>query len=158
MTNKIALITGVNKGIGYETARQLGALGMTVLVGAREETRGQEAARLLSHDGADSRFVLLDVTDEKSVRQAAAWIEAEYGRLDVLINNVGSGDTSGPPKVTETAVTASLPGDHTQSRYQRSGPGRSWPLQPGHCRGRVRILLRHCRDRPGHRDRVRRHH
>jgi len=90
MTNKIALITGANKGIGYETARQLGALGMTVLVGAREETRGQEAARLLSHDGADSRFVQLDVTDEKSVRHAAAWIKAEYGRLDVLINNAGT--------------------------------------------------------------------
>jgi NAD(P)-dependent dehydrogenase (short-subunit alcohol dehydrogenase family) len=94
MTAKIALITGANKGIGFETARQLGAQGMTVLVGARDSERGVEAERALREGGADAHFIQLDVTDEKSVQQAAEWIEAEYGRLDILINNAGTPSVS----------------------------------------------------------------
>jgi len=90
MTTKIALITGANKGIGFETARQLGALDMTVLVGARDAERGRAAEQALRDGGADARFVQLDVTDLKSSSQAAEWIEAEYGRLDVLVNNAGT--------------------------------------------------------------------
>ena len=71
MTTKVALITGANKGIGLETARQLGAQGMTVLIGARDEKRGTEAATELREGGADARFVQLDVTDAASIRQAA---------------------------------------------------------------------------------------
>jgi NAD(P)-dependent dehydrogenase (short-subunit alcohol dehydrogenase family) len=90
MEKKIALITGANKGIGFETARQLAALGMTALVGARDEERGLAAGRALRDGGADARFVQLDVTDPKSIGRAAEWIEAEYGRLDVLVNNAGT--------------------------------------------------------------------
>ena len=90
MTAKIALITGANKGIGFETARQLGSQGMTVLAGARDEGRGRAAERALREGGADARFVPLDVTDAKSAHQAAEWIDAEYGRLDVLVNNAGT--------------------------------------------------------------------
>jgi len=90
MTAKIALITGANKGIGFETARQLGSAGMTVLAGARDTGRGREAEQALRDGGADARFVQLDVTDAKSVQRAAEWIEAEYGRLDVLVNNAGA--------------------------------------------------------------------
>jgi NAD(P)-dependent dehydrogenase (short-subunit alcohol dehydrogenase family) len=90
MTAKIALITGANKGIGLETARQLGARGMTVLVGARDEKRGTEAERELRDGGADARFVQLDVTDAASINRAAGWINAEYGHLDVLVNNAGT--------------------------------------------------------------------
>ena len=89
MATKIALITGANKGIGFETARQLGAQGMTVLAAARDEERGRAAERALRDGGADAQFVQLDVTDAKSVQRAAEWIEAEYGRLDVLVNNAG---------------------------------------------------------------------
>jgi len=71
MTTTIALITGANKGIGLETARQLGARGVTVLAGARDEARGLEAERALRDGGADARFVRLDVTDPKSAREAA---------------------------------------------------------------------------------------
>ncbi len=86
----IALITGATKGIGFATAQQLAAAhGMTVLLGARDETRGQQAERELRAGGADARFVPLDVTDEKSVQRAAEWVEAEYGVLDVLVNNAG---------------------------------------------------------------------
>ena len=85
----IALITGANKGIGKEIARQLGARGMTVLIGARDARRGEEAAAELKAGGADAHFLPLDVTDEAGIRAAAAQIEADYGKLDVLVNNAG---------------------------------------------------------------------
>jgi NAD(P)-dependent dehydrogenase (short-subunit alcohol dehydrogenase family) len=102
----IALITGANKGIGFETARLLGARGMTVLAGARDEAKGAEAERALRDGGADARFVQLDVTDEKSVARAAEWVEAEFGRLDILVNNAGiaRGDGSGAPSQTTLAT------------------------------------------------------
>ena len=86
-TPKIALVTGANKGIGKEIARQLGREGMIVLVGARDEGRGKEAARELADDGVDARPVQLDVTDEASVGAAAELVERDHGRLDVLVNN-----------------------------------------------------------------------
>ncbi len=86
---KIALITGANKGIGKEIARQLGAQGMTVLIGARNEARGSEAVAELKQQGIDARAVQLDVTDQASIDAAAAMIETEFGRLDALINNAG---------------------------------------------------------------------
>jgi NAD(P)-dependent dehydrogenase (short-subunit alcohol dehydrogenase family) len=98
----IALITGANKGIGFATARLLGARGITVLAGARDESRGRLAERDLVASGADARFVPLDVTDDKSVARAAEWIDAEYGVLDILVNNAGiaRGDGRGRPSET----------------------------------------------------------
>lgn len=90
-TEKIALITGANKGIGRETARQLGALGHTVWLGCRDEARGKQATDELREAGIRAHFVQLDITDEASVRAAAAKVEAEAGRLDVLVNNAGIG-------------------------------------------------------------------
>lgn len=77
------LITGANKGLGYETARRLIAEGHTVWIGARDAGRGREAAERLG-----ARFVVVDVTDDASVAAAARTIEADGG-LDVLINNAG---------------------------------------------------------------------
>ena len=85
---KTALVTGANKGIGFETARQLARRGFTVWLGARDTDRGESAAKDLAGDG-DVRFVSLDVTDETSVRAAAARIGEETGALDVLVNNAG---------------------------------------------------------------------
>jgi NAD(P)-dependent dehydrogenase (short-subunit alcohol dehydrogenase family) len=85
----IALISGANKGIGYEIARGLGAQKITVLVGARDDARGQAAVAKLQAEGADARFVKLDVTDHKTIQGAAEWIEKEFGRLDILVNNAG---------------------------------------------------------------------
>jgi NAD(P)-dependent dehydrogenase (short-subunit alcohol dehydrogenase family) len=100
----IALITGANKGIGYETARLLGDRDMTVLVGARDEERGAQAERALRDGGADARFVQLDVTDAKSVRRAVEWIEAEFGKLDILVNNAGIARGDGGGRPSETTV------------------------------------------------------
>jgi NAD(P)-dependent dehydrogenase (short-subunit alcohol dehydrogenase family) len=88
-TGKIALITGANKGIGLETAKQLGKLGMTVLVGARDLAKGEAAAEVLRGLGVDARAIKLDVADEADRAAAAKFIEQEFGRLDILINNAG---------------------------------------------------------------------
>jgi NAD(P)-dependent dehydrogenase (short-subunit alcohol dehydrogenase family) len=80
----ITFITGANKGLGYETARRLIELGQTVIIGARDAGRGQDAA-----DRLGARFVTIDVTDDGSVQRAAADIEAHEGRIDTLINNAG---------------------------------------------------------------------
>src|SRR5262249_36623904 len=102
----VALITGANKGIGYQTARLLGARGMTVLAAARDAGRGQETERALRDAGADTRFVQLDVTDEASVTSAAKLVEAEFGVLDILVNNAGiaRGDGAGMPSQTTLAT------------------------------------------------------
>jgi len=102
--NKIALITGANKGIGKEIARQLGAQGMTVLLGARDEGRGSEAAAELKQSGINAHAVRLDVTDEASIEAAARQIESEFGRLDVLVNNAGIALDTGPASTLEMDV------------------------------------------------------
>ncbi|GAA4634714.1 SDR family oxidoreductase [Actinoallomurus vinaceus] len=86
---RIALVTGANKGIGREVADRLAALGMTVLVGARDPRRGAEAAEALRAAGGDVHAVRLDVTDPDAVRAAADEITQRFGRLDVLVNNAG---------------------------------------------------------------------
>lgn len=86
---RTALITGANKGIGYETARQLGLRGMTVLIGARDPARGARAVEALQGEGIDARPLKLDVADPGSITQSASRIERDLGRLDVLVNNAG---------------------------------------------------------------------
>jgi NAD(P)-dependent dehydrogenase (short-subunit alcohol dehydrogenase family) len=84
---KIALITGANRGIGFETARQLAQQGIKVLVGARTEENGKEAEAKLKTEGFDAEFILLDVDDAKTHASAVKHIEENYGKLDILINN-----------------------------------------------------------------------
>lgn len=98
----IAFITGANKGIGFETARLLGKRGMTVLVGARDRTRGADAVGRLTREGLDARLIQVDVTDDDSVRSASASVADEFGHLDVLVNNAGivRGDGAGAPSDT----------------------------------------------------------
>jgi NAD(P)-dependent dehydrogenase (short-subunit alcohol dehydrogenase family) len=83
-TTKIALVTGANKGIGKEIARQLLATGATVLLGSRDPERGRAAA-----DELGAHTVTLDVTDQGSVDAAAKLVEQDHGRLDILVNNAG---------------------------------------------------------------------
>ncbi|REE95517.1 SDR family oxidoreductase [Thermomonospora umbrina] len=106
MNATIALITGANKGIGLETARRLGAGGVTVLVGSRSPERGAAAVATLREEGADARLVEVDVTDEASVAKAAAWVDDEFGRLDALVNNAGVNPPSAaaPPSGTTPAA------------------------------------------------------
>jgi NAD(P)-dependent dehydrogenase (short-subunit alcohol dehydrogenase family) len=86
---KIALVTGANKGIGFEISRQLGKLGMTVIVGSRDKKRGLAAAEKLKTEGIDAHSLIIDVCHEPSVDRAAEYIEQEYEHLDILVNNAG---------------------------------------------------------------------
>ena len=94
----ITLITGANKGLGYETARRLLEIGHTVLVGARDPQRGQRAAGELG-----AVFLQVDPTNDASVAAAADKVRSEYGRLDVLINNAGTAEprvgAASPPQL-----------------------------------------------------------
>ncbi|MFJ4834387.1 SDR family oxidoreductase [Streptomyces sp. NPDC088747] len=93
---RIALVTGANKGIGYEIATGLGALGYRVGVGARDEVRREDAVEKLRAAGVNAFGVPLDVTSDPSVTAAAEFIEQEAGRLDVLVNNAGISGEMGP--------------------------------------------------------------
>ncbi len=88
-TRRVALITGANKGIGFEVARQVGKAGCTVLVGARNEELGREAAAKLKDEGVDARFIAIDVVKHDTIRRAADEIARDFGRLDILVNNAG---------------------------------------------------------------------
>lgn len=99
---KTALVTGANKGIGREVARQLGKLGHTVWLGSRDEARGRKAAEELRAEGIDAHAVQLDITDAASIQAAASHLEAQLGHLDVLVNNAGVGSGLMSPASTES--------------------------------------------------------
>ena len=88
-SKKIALVTGANKGIGFETVRQLAAQGITVLLAARDEKRGAEAVTKLKGEGLDVQFLQLDVNNAASQDNAAKFIADKFGKLDILVNNAG---------------------------------------------------------------------
>lgn len=112
--NKVALITGGNKGLGLETARQLAAKGVTVVIGARDKAKGDAAVVELKKGGADAHDVVLDVTDGDTLGPAVRFIEQKWGRLDILVNNAGisrargeggkEGDLDGAPSTVSQGV------------------------------------------------------
>jgi NAD(P)-dependent dehydrogenase (short-subunit alcohol dehydrogenase family) len=89
MDNRVALVTGANRGIGLEVVRQLAAMGWCVILTARNEPNGRKAAEKLMEGGLDIRFYRLDVTETESIRRLADAVKVEPGRLDVLVNNAG---------------------------------------------------------------------
>jgi NAD(P)-dependent dehydrogenase (short-subunit alcohol dehydrogenase family) len=97
---KIALVTGANKGIGFEIARQIGRTGVMVLLGARNQAAGEEAAVKLAVEAIDARFVAIDVANHASIEAAAEGITSGFGRLDILVNNAGINDRSDGPAPT----------------------------------------------------------
>lgn len=108
--SKIVLVTGANKGIGLETARQLGQLGMTVIVGARDGAKGESAASQLRSEGLRAEALTIDVASTGSVAAAAKSVEEKYGKLDVLVNNAGIALDFGasPLTVAEETVRATF--------------------------------------------------
>ncbi|WP_172196098.1 SDR family oxidoreductase [Saccharibacillus qingshengii] len=91
MQKQTVLITGANKGIGYETARQLGKQGYFVFLGARDEHKGSEAVRRLREEGIEAAYIRIDAADAATIVSAAEQIGAQTSSLDVLINNAGIG-------------------------------------------------------------------
>ena len=102
--SKIALITGANRGLGLEAARQLGDIGFTVIVGARDATKGETAAAKLRSSGFDAHAVQLDVADEQSVKDAAREVNEKFGHLDALINNAGITQDSAQDRNTPSTL------------------------------------------------------
>jgi len=98
----IALVTGANKGIGFEIARRLAQAGLTVLLGARNADLGSKAAAKLQTEDLDVRYIELDLARPETIQAVAATIGAEFQQLDVLVNNAAIIDAAdGPPSVTD---------------------------------------------------------
>ena len=107
MTNdiRVALVTGGNKGIGLEIARQLAQAGVRVIIGARDDGRARKAVNDLAVQGLPAESVRLDLNDEQSIMDAATTITAQHGRLDILVNNAGIFDAAdGPPSTASLAA------------------------------------------------------
>jgi NAD(P)-dependent dehydrogenase (short-subunit alcohol dehydrogenase family) len=102
--SRVALVTGANKGIGKEIARQLGAQGLTVILGARDERRGQEAADELVKAGLDAISIVIDVTNTHSIEQAAKLVDSRFGKLDILVNNAGIAIDQGAASTTDVEL------------------------------------------------------
>lgn len=108
-TQKVALVTGANKGIGFEIARQLAQAGIVVLLGARDLVRGRQAATSLAAAGLDVEAIRIDLNDEEMIAAAAQAIGERHGRLDILVNNAGIVDKEdGPPSVAATGAARRL--------------------------------------------------
>jgi NAD(P)-dependent dehydrogenase (short-subunit alcohol dehydrogenase family) len=107
MTQKrIALITGANKGIGLEIARQLAQAGVDVIVGARDTSRAATAIADLAAQGLAAQSLSIDLLDHANITAAAQVIEAQYGRLDILVNNAGIVDAADGSPSTSSAEAA----------------------------------------------------
>ncbi|MDP4096798.1 SDR family oxidoreductase [Paenibacillus sp. P96] len=87
LQDKVALITGANRGIGLATARSLGKLGVNIMIGSRNRQNGEEAAAVLRSEGIQAEALLLDITSDVDRQKAYDFINQRYGKLDILINN-----------------------------------------------------------------------
>lgn len=105
-TSRVALVTGANQGIGLQIAKDLAAQGITVLVGSRDLARGEAAARTIT---GDARALALDVTDAASIAAAAARIQSELGRLDILVNNAAISHAGAPGRTLQEVVASNQP-------------------------------------------------
>jgi NAD(P)-dependent dehydrogenase (short-subunit alcohol dehydrogenase family) len=123
MSNKkIAFITGGNRGIGFETAKQLGSQDIIVVIGSRDPENGQKAADDLIKLGVEANFIQFDVTDKASHDYAYEYFESNFGRLDILINNAGVVFEGEPSEVVKnkkpvTSVTEKILRDTLDANF-----------------------------------------
>jgi len=114
--DRVALVTGANRGIGFEIARQLAEIGNRVILGARNLAQGEAAAKILASNDVKAFAAELDVTDEATIEKLARKIDLDFGRLDILVNNAGIliDETDLPsetaPQTTRTTLETNLLG------------------------------------------------
>ena len=107
---KVAFITGANRGLGLETARELGKQGIVVVLGSRDSKKGESAAAQLHNEGITADTLPFDVTNTRDHQKAYDYLAEKYGRLDILVNNAGvwkESDTSSPGSVPKPASAVS---------------------------------------------------
>jgi NAD(P)-dependent dehydrogenase (short-subunit alcohol dehydrogenase family) len=109
--SSVALVTGGNRGLGLQTARQLGRRGITVVLGVRDISKAQPAVKALRDEGINPETIRLDVADASTYHEAIEFFENGYGRLDILVNNAGVWLEEPPPKVAQPGGnrTSTLP-------------------------------------------------
>jgi NAD(P)-dependent dehydrogenase (short-subunit alcohol dehydrogenase family) len=109
--SSVALVTGGNRGLGLQTARELGRRGITVVLGVRDISKAQPAVKALRDEGINPEIIRLDVADASTYRDAFKFFEGGYGRLDILVNNAGVWLEEPPPKVAQPGGnrTSTLP-------------------------------------------------
>jgi len=133
---RVALVSGANRGIGFEVARQLSERGMTVLLGARDLEKGRHAARQLAGAAGDVIAVTLDVTRQHQVDALAHWIDTCYGRLDVLVNNAGGHyDRQAHASTTDIVPARDALDTHLFGSWRLSSA--MLPLMRRHAYGRI---------------------
>ena len=106
-SKKVAFITGGNKGIGLETARQLGKLGITVVIGSRDLAKGKAAADKLRAEKIDAEAISFDVTNRKDHKKALDYLASHHGKLDILVNNAGIWRDGAPQQNTSATISPS---------------------------------------------------
>jgi NAD(P)-dependent dehydrogenase (short-subunit alcohol dehydrogenase family) len=124
-SRRVAVVTGANKGLGFEIARQIGRTGVMVLLGARNKPAGEEAAGKLAAEGIDAHVIAIDVADYASIESAASSIITGFGRLDILVNNAGINDPSVGPD-----LTARLDAVERVLRTNKNRPKKAAPKDP----------------------------
>jgi len=138
----LAVVTGASRGLGFETCRQLGRRGYRVLLTARDHARGKAAANTLRKEGFEVDFHPLDVTEAESVRAFADYMDREYGRLDVLVNNAGVFLDPMPPE--DPSASSVFRADIATVRYSMEtnayGPLRLCQALVPLMRGRGRVV------------------
>lgn len=133
---RVALVSGANRGLGFEVARQLSERGMTVLLGARDLDKGLHAARKLAGAPGEVIAVQLDVTQQDQVDTLARWSDVTYGRLDVLVNNAGAFyDPAEHPSSTDIAPVRDALETHLFGSWRLSSA--MLPLMRRHRYGRI---------------------
>ena len=101
---KVAVVTGANRGIGLEVARELAQQGLKVILTSRNKSKGDLACQQLASEGLDVIYHQLDVTDEKSIAKLLDYLESEFGGCDVLVNNAGIFPDKGFPSIFDSSV------------------------------------------------------
>jgi NAD(P)-dependent dehydrogenase (short-subunit alcohol dehydrogenase family) len=106
---KVAFITGANRGLGFETARELAENGIHAVIGARDEAQGKAAAKKLSDKGFSAEALVFDVSKPEDHQRAAKYFQDKFGRLDILVNNAGvfiEGRDASQERVNKTSTTS----------------------------------------------------